>query len=914
MTHLARVLGSCVFVCCTSSLALAQTSHPIVISQVYGGGGNSGATLTHDYVELFNRGAAPVDVSGWSIQYASSAGSSWQKTDLTGIIQPGRYYLVREAQGAGGSTPLPTPDASGSIPMSATAGKVALVRTGTLLTCGATPCFPNANIEDLVGFGAANSFEGSGPAPGLSNTSAALRASTGCVDTDNNSADFSAGTPTPRNSASPASTCGGPDPTCTADTTIAAVQGTGQASPVVNAIVSVEGIVTGRVTTGTARGFFLQMSGSGDGDPASSDGVFVFTGSSTPAAAAAVGNAVCVKGSVAEFVPNSDAGTLPLTEIVSPSLVTIVATNQPLPAPIVLTAADTPAGTLGALERFEGMRVKIERLTTIAPTLGGVDEPNALGTTNGVFYGVIEGIARPFREPGSDVQDVLPPGAPPAVTRFDGNPERLRIDSDALGAPALDVTAGATVTNLVGPLHWAFRTYSLFPDPAETAVVTGLAAAVPVPARSAAEFTVAAFNVQRLFDTQNDPEDDPIMTPTGLERRLKKLSLAIRDVLRAPDILGVEEAENLSVLQTLAARLNADTVTAGGPDPGYQAYLAEGNDPGGIDVGFLVKSTRVAVVDVVQEGKDTTYINPANGQPALLNDRPPLVLRATVSTPNGTAPVTVIGNHLRSLTSLNDPTDGPRVRAKRRAQAEYLANLVQARQVADPQERLIVMGDFNAFQFNDGFVDVMGTIAGQPTPAANVVLASDDLVNPDLIDVMGLLPAAQRYSYLFDGHAQIIDHILVNQPAASLFSRIAVMRGNADSPETFRNDDTRPERVSDHDAPVAYFAIAPADVSSRIGVFSSGLVFNRATRTYNGTIQITNTSGTAITGPVHIALSQLTPGVTLVNAAGQAQGAPYVTLAPATLAPGQTATVAVQFDNPGNARIGYVVRAFAGVF
>ena len=90
-----------------------------MISQVYGGGGNSGATYTHDFVELYNAGSAAVDLTGWSVQYASAAGTSWNVTNLSGSISPGRYYLVRQAQGAGGTTSLPVPDASGTAAMSA---------------------------------------------------------------------------------------------------------------------------------------------------------------------------------------------------------------------------------------------------------------------------------------------------------------------------------------------------------------------------------------------------------------------------------------------------------------------------------------------------------------------------------------------------------------------------------------------------------------------------------------------------------------------------------------------------------------------------------------------------------------------------------------------------------------------------
>jgi len=173
----------------------------VVISQVYGGGGNSGATYTHDFIELFNAGGAPVNITGWSVQYASATGTSWQVTALTGILQPGQYYLVQEAQGSGGTTPLPTPDAIGAIPMAATNGKVALVDTTTPLS-GACPL----GTVDFVGFGTANCSE-TAPTPALTNTTAAIRNNGGCTDTNNNSADFAIGAPTPRNSASSKNVC-----------------------------------------------------------------------------------------------------------------------------------------------------------------------------------------------------------------------------------------------------------------------------------------------------------------------------------------------------------------------------------------------------------------------------------------------------------------------------------------------------------------------------------------------------------------------------------------------------------------------------------------------------------------------------------------------------------------------------------
>src|SRR5262245_6639061 len=201
--------------------AQAAPSPNAVISQVYGGGGNSGAPLTNDYVELLNRGAASVSLTGWSLQYTSATGTgnfganSGQLTELSGSLAPGQHLLVQEASGGVFGSPLPTPDVTDATPinMSATAGKVALVNTTTPLGCNgsSTPCGAAAlaTIVDLVGYGNANFFEGPAAAPTTSNTTAALRAAGGCTDTDNNGADFTAGAPAPQNTAAAASPCGG---------------------------------------------------------------------------------------------------------------------------------------------------------------------------------------------------------------------------------------------------------------------------------------------------------------------------------------------------------------------------------------------------------------------------------------------------------------------------------------------------------------------------------------------------------------------------------------------------------------------------------------------------------------------------------------------------------------------------------
>lgn len=181
-------------------------SPSIVISEVYGGGGNSGATLTHDFIELFNRGSASVSLAGWSVQYASSTGTSWARTNLGNVsLEPGRSYLIQQAQGAGGTQALPTPDVTGTIAMSATAGKVALVNTQTLITAG-TICPSGASVIDLIGYGSATNCSETAPTANLSNTAGASRTDR-CVDTDSNVAEFSIGAPGPQNTAATAVPC-----------------------------------------------------------------------------------------------------------------------------------------------------------------------------------------------------------------------------------------------------------------------------------------------------------------------------------------------------------------------------------------------------------------------------------------------------------------------------------------------------------------------------------------------------------------------------------------------------------------------------------------------------------------------------------------------------------------------------------
>lgn len=677
------------------------------------------------------------------------------------------------------------------------------------------------------------------------------------------------------------------------------IQGAGAASPRVGESLSTVGIVTGR----KGNGFFLQTpDAEADADPATSEGVFVFTGSAPPAAAA-VGNRVRVSGTVVEFVPSADPLQPPLTEIGNVTGVAQLSSGHPLPTPVTLTLAlPAPDGAFDQLERFEGMRVSVPSLTVAAPTGGFTDEPDATGSSNGVFHGVVSGTPRPFREPGIEMPNPAPSGSSiPPLPRWDANPELIAVDSDALGAAKLDVSVGTVIADLTGPLDYGFRRYTLLPESTSAAIsLAPSAARLP----SDDEFTIAAYNLERFFDTVNDPATgEPVLTAAAFERRLNKASLGIRDYLNAPDILATVEVENLSTLQALAERINADAITAGQLDPQYTAYLQEGNDIGGIDVGFLVKAAdvgaglaRVEVIGVTQHGKDTTWIDPSTGAPSLLNDRPPLQLDAVVHYADGREfPVSVIAVHQRSLNDVDseDPagptTLGDRVRQKRQKQAEFLADLVQGMQTADAEKRIVVLGDFNAFDFNDGLVDAMNVVTGTPTPDEQTAVPGDgiDLVNPDLVNLFSLEPAEQRYSFVFGGNAQSLDHVLANQPLLLATDDHALdhARINADFPEINRNDADSPSRLADHDPAVAYFMAPPllfADLSATASATPANVDVG-ATMTFDAGIANAGPDAAAFPA-IGFAFDAVLPDLAVVAASGWSCDAPVIEDAQTSLA------------------------------
>jgi uncharacterized protein len=611
-------------------------------------------------------------------------------------------------------------------------------------------------------------------------------------------------------------------------TPIHAIQGSGASSPMAGMAVNVRGIVTGLMS----NGYFLQApDAEADADPATSEGILVFT-SSAPPALAAVGNLVQVTGTVAEFIPSADAISPPLTEVTSVVATSLISTGNPLPTPVTLTTAlPSPGGAFDPLERLEGMRVTVPRFTVTAPTQGVVTETSATATTNGLFHGVVEGTARPFREPGIEAQDPAPTGygSIPPIPRWDHDGELIRVDSDGLaGIPARDVASGATITGLTGPLYFAQRRHTVLPDAG--AVIesdTRQPAAVTVP--QASEYTVANLDAARLYDAVNDGGSSVTVTTTAYNNRLAKFSRLVWEYMRSPDIIAVQEVEKLAVLQALAARISSDAVAAGQPDPLYTAYLVEGNDPGGLDNGFLVKTAlqggvpRVAVTTVQQLFGATTYIGPT-GVPTLLYPRPPLQLEATVNLPGGgSQSLVVLCAQLNSPANIaseaidpNLSTTGHNVRVRRHLQAQTLANQLQSLQGAgtDPTRGIVLAGKMQAFEFNDGYGDLVGVLKGAPSPDDQTATTGDgvDVVTPDYVNLVEAVPAGERYESMLNGVPQAVHHVLASASLVGRTSarRLEFARACADFPETARNSASTATRASDSDPMVAYFTSGAA--------------------------------------------------------------------------------------------------------
>ncbi|MET8414690.1 endonuclease/exonuclease/phosphatase family protein [Streptomyces sp. NPDC005134] len=738
--------------------AFAAPSSTAVISEVYGGGGNSGATLTRDFIELANAGSSAYDLSGFSVQYlpgSPSAGSLWQVSALTGSVASGGRYLVAQAAGTGGTVALPTPDATGTVAMSATSGTVALVSGTTPLTCKtAADCAADTRIVDLVGYGSAVVREGSGPVTGTSATASVARAAS-LADTDDNAADLSAGAPTPVNASGETSGGAGPgdpgNPTEPGTVRVHDIQGTTRVSPLDGqSVTGVPGIVTGVRTSGS-RGFWIQDA-TPDADPRTGEGVFVFTGSAAPAVA--VGDSVLVSGKVDEYYPSTT--TQSITEITAPR-VTVLSSGNALPAPVVLDAASVPdayvpsadGGSIDALaldpatyaldlyESLEGTRVEIADTRVTGAT-----------TAYHEVWVTIKPNENPTRRGGTLYSSYT-----------DQNTGRIKVMS-------LDATRPVPVANVgdvlsgttTGVLDYdSFGGYNLQATELGTLTDHHLRREV-TRKQKGKELAVATYNVENL-----DALDE--------QGKFDTLAAGVAVNLSSPDIVSLEEiqddngAVNDGTVGSDATlkRFTDAIVAAGGPQYAWR-YIApengkDGGEPGGnIRNVFLFNPERVDFVD--RPGGDATTavtavktkkgvtLSASPGRIAPTSDawddsRKPLVGEFRF---HG-KPVFVIGNHFASKGGdqplhgrYQEPTRSSET--KRVKQATEVNTFVKSLLAADKSARVITLGDLNDFAFS-------------PTMAA---LTGGRTLKP----LITTLQKSEQYSYVYEGNSQTLDHILIS--------------------------------------------------------------------------------------------------------------------------------------------------------
>ena len=697
-----------------------------------------------EFVEIVNRSGNDIDVSGWTL----ADGFTVRHTFPAGsVIYDGCSAVV-----FGGGAP--TGAFGNSLVQTASTGSIGMNNGGDSVTL-------NDGVSEVVSVsygseGGANQSITLDP-----DVSGSLPFVQHSVATGSGGALFSPGTKVD----------GTQFDGCPVSATITDIQGAGEFSPLEGERVIVSGVVTAVSTDG----FFIQVPD--DGDPNTSNGIFVFTGGAPDVA---VGDEVEVTGEVAEFFG--------FTEITGSPVVNVTGTGT-VPAPIILDGnvpspdPDAPSCAI-EFECYEGMLVEIPAGIVAASN-------QSFGTDPLAEVYITAGPNRPFREPGIET-----PGLPafPDIPVWDGNPEVFELDPDKLGLPNRYIPGGSTFS-ATGVIGFEFGGYEFWPTE-----LTVNEAPLPVATRAPAadEGTIGSLNLFRLFDDIDDApdgdRDDTVVSAEEYSLRLAKIGAYIVDVMGSPDILAIQEVESLKVMQDLAA-------TVGTLDTGvnYTAHLIEGNDIGTIDVGFLVRDN-VQVIAVTQLAKDELLTFDGS----LLHDRPPLLLEATM---NDLFPVSVMVLHMRSLGGI----ETERTQQKRYEQAISVARNVQALQTANPDVNLVVLGDFNAFEFTDGYVDLSGVLKGDFDPTQSVVCSTvvcEDLVSPNLTDEVLNIDPAERYSFIFGGNAQVLDHAMTSQALAPLVTGLEFGRGNADAARILVEDDGTDAdlavRSSDHDGLVLY--------------------------------------------------------------------------------------------------------------
>ncbi|WP_236120454.1 ExeM/NucH family extracellular endonuclease [Cellulomonas palmilytica] len=753
--------------------AAVSTAAPLLVNEVYGGGGNSGAPFDRDFVELYNPGDDDIDLTAYSVQYASVTGSTWQVTRLSGTVRAGGTFVVGQAFGSNTDAPDVPVDLEGTIPMSGTGGKVALVAGVNPLTCG-TGCAALDSVVDLVGWGpTASSYAGSGPAPATTNPTSVSRDAEH-THTADNAADFTVGAPTPQKSD------GGGDPDPEGPLTIAEIQGTGAASPYVGATVTTQGVVTAAYPTGGRDGYVIQTAGTGGtlGERTASDGLFVYSASTDDLVT--IGDEVRVTGAVSEF---NGLTEITVTSAADLEILDSDATVTPLTGAWPATAA--------AREAIESM--------LFAPT-GDLTVSNTFSTNQYGEVGLATGttpllqwteVADP--QDTAAVQAVKDDNAARGVVLDDGATTNYLSSANQSRVPPYvsltnPVRVGASVT-FDEPVVVTYLNNAWKLDPTQPLVgptdgpVTFENTRTELPRDVGGDLTVASFNVLNYFTTlgattsgcvpYTDRTGDPVTVDTGcdprgawdpedLARQQAKIVTAINDL--DADVVGLLEIENSAVvdgvddeaLGTLVDALN----DAAGED--RWAFVPSSSDLPPVGEMDVITNALIYQPTAVERVGDSRALGTLSGSgEAFANAREPIA--QAFAPVGGGEPVLVAVNHFKSKGSAGplpgdaDSGDGQGAsNASRVAQATALRDWVA--DIRGDVEAVALVGDFNAYTLEDPLKVLYD--AGYTDAAAEL--------------------APGEYSYSFGGLSGSLDHVLLNEAALERATGADVWEINAE--------------------------------------------------------------------------------------------------------------------------------------
>jgi predicted extracellular nuclease len=556
---------------------------------------------------------------------------------------------------------------------------------------------------------------------------------------------------------------------------IGEIQGDGQRSPLAGQVVTTRGVVT--LLTADGRHFWLQDP-EGDGNPATSDGILV-SDVETLSEKPRVSDLVTLQATVEE---EQHGDALPRTRLISPFRLTIISRGNTLPSPVELAKLpeqSIPEG-IAFWEPLEGMRVAVSDGTVVAPTSR---------------HGELVLLTKDDARPGSGYD----PGAKQIFLRslgggdVDYNPERILVDDQSLDEP-LVVAPGDVVRDLVGVVDYSFGNYKIQPAGAPVIERADSRRRAQAGKAKSGETILTTFNVNNLFDLEDDPsKEDERTTPTAeeLETKLEKLARALEAELSLPDILVVQEVENTEILQRLGDRVNRSVGTE------YRATSFDASDGRSIEVGFLWDAARVTLEKAfLLSGPD---VEDAFGRGSPAPGREPLVGILSI----GDERITIIGNHFKSkrgddpLFGVNQPPDRP-TEQQRKAQARVVRRFVDSLLEKDPEAPVMVIGDLNDFPFEE---------PGEGSDHAVAILEGDA---PDLklTNLVHRVPEGKRFTSVYQGNSEVLDHILVSSGLLKYLTAVDILHFNTSYPEFLENDRTTSHRASDHDPVEARFDFA----------------------------------------------------------------------------------------------------------